>query len=167
MKYCINLIVVILLAVVVNSCSKDTYKNYPGGVPNEIISILDVRPFYKGKDVKLGKESLEGAFKLSAVVVSDHTEKNLPAGLLIVQDNRRLQTLRGIAIELGAAAANYHPGDSLLIDMTGALLTRKNGILTITGLSESSITKKGKGVVAINAVTIAQVKANPDSYEST
>jgi hypothetical protein len=167
MKYLVNLFLIILVAVVINSCTKDTYENYPGGVPNDIGSILDVRPLYKGKDVMLTKEQLYGASRLAVVVVSDHTEKNLPAGLLVVQDSRRLSTLRGISIDLGAAAAKYHPGDSLMIDISGSMLTRKEGILTITGLPESNITVKGKGVVAINAITAAQLKANPDNYEST
>ncbi len=166
MKYLVHLILIVVVAAPVNSCRKDTYKNYPGGVPNDIISILDVRPIYKGKDVKLTKDALEGSSRLSAVVVSDHKEKNLPTGLLIVQDNRRLQTLRGIAIELGSAAS-YKPGDSLNINISGGTLTRKNGILTITGLTDADIKLAGKGVVAINAVTAAQVKANLDNYEST
>lgn len=164
MKYLVNLFLIIIIAI--NSCTKDTYKNYPGGVPNEIISLLDVRPLYKGKDVALTQENLYGSSKLCVVVVSDHTDKNLPAGLLVVQDNRRLQTLRGISIEL-ATAANYHPGDSLVINVSGSTLTRKNGILTITGLKESDIKAAGKGIVAINAVTTVQLKTNPDYYEST
>lgn len=167
MKYLIKLFLIINLAVAINGCNKDTYENYFGGTPYEVVSILDVRPLYKGQDVILSEENLYGASKLAVVVVSDHTEKNLPGGLLVVQDSRRLQTLRGISIELGAAAAKYHPGDSVMIDIAGGTLTRKNGILTITGLTESNITPKGKGVVAINAITVAQIKANPDYYEST
>jgi hypothetical protein len=167
MKYLVNLFLIINIAVAINSCSKDTYENYPGGEPYEIISVLDVRLLYKGEDVVLSKDNMYGASRLAAVVASDHTGKNLPEGLLIVQDNRRLQLLRGISIELGAAAANYHPGDSLMIDVSGSTLTRKDGILTITGLTESSITPQGKGVLNINAITIAQLKAKPDDYESS
>lgn len=167
MKYSVNLFLIIIIAVAINSCTKDPYKNYPGGVPNDIVSVLDVRPLYKGKDVTLTQENLYGASKLAVVVISDHTEKNLPAGLLIVQDNRRLQSLRGIAIELGDAAAKYHPGDSLLINISGSILTRKNNILTIIGITESRISAKGKGGVAINPVTTAQLLANPENYESS
>ena len=168
MKYLLNLFLIISIAVAINSCTKkDTYKNYPGGEPNDIVSILDVRPLYKGQDVTLGKENVYGASKLAAVVVSDHTGKNLPEGLLVVQDSRRLGTLRGISIDIGAAAAKYHTGDSVLIDFSGSTLTRKNGILTITGLSESKVVVKGKGIVAINAITVAQLKANPGNYESS
>lgn len=167
MKYLVNLFLIIIIAAAINSCTKDTYENYFGGTPYDVVSILDVRPLYKGKDVMLSKDNLYGGDKLAAVVVSDHTEKNIPEGLLVVQDSRRLDTLRGISIELGAAAAKYHPGDSLMIDISGSTLTRKNGILTITGVTDAKITPKGKGVVAINAITIAQLLANPDKYESS
>lgn len=166
MKYLVTLFLIINGAVAINSCTKDKY-NYPGGTPNEIVSILDVRPLYKDQDVVLTKDNLYGASKLAVVVISDHTEKNLPEGLLVVQDSRRLSTLRGISIALGAAAANYHPGDSVVIDISGGTLTRKNGILTITGLTETNITASGKGVVAINAITVAQLQANTGNYEST
>src|SRR5882762_4684009 len=135
MKYLLSLFLIISIAVVINSCTKNTYKNYPGGTPNAVVSILDIRPLYKGKDVTLTTENAYGASTLAAVVVSDHTKGNLPQGLLVVQDSRRLATLRGISIDIGAAAASYHPGDSVMIDISGSTLTRKNGILTITGLT--------------------------------
>ncbi|WP_107685696.1 DUF5689 domain-containing protein [Niastella koreensis] len=167
MKYFVNLFLIITLAVIVNSCTKKTYENYPGGTPNDVISILDVRPIYKDQDVVLSKDILYGATKLAGIVISDHTEKNLPAGLLVIQDNRRLATLRGISVEIGDAAAKYHPGDSVVIDVTGGTLTRKNGILVITGVTDANVTAAGKGAVAINAVTVAQLQANPALYESS
>jgi hypothetical protein len=167
MKYLVNLFLITSLIVVINGCNRDTYEEYFGATPNDIVSILDVRPIYKGEDVILSKGNLYGATKVAGVVVSEHAEKNLPEGLLVVQDNRRLSTLRGISIELGAAAAKYHPGDSLLIEVAGGTLTRKNGILVITGLTEANISPRGKGVCNINAITIAQLLAKPENYEST
>jgi hypothetical protein len=166
MKYLVKLFLIINIAVAISGCNKDKY-NYPGGTPYDIISVLDVRPLYKGQDVILSKENMYGATKLGVVVISDHTGKNIPAGLLVVQDNRRLATVRGISIELGAAAANYHPGDSLVIDVAGSTLTRKNGLLMITGLTEADFTAAGKGAVAINTITTTQLSAHPDYYESS
>ncbi|MBO9620050.1 MAG: hypothetical protein J7539_13560 [Niabella sp.] len=167
MKYIINLFLVLSTAAVVSSCTKNTYENYPGGVPYDVVSIFDVRPLYKGQDVTLTKEMLYGGTKLAAVVISDHTAGNIPDGLLVVQDSRRLSSLRGISIELGATAANYHSGDSVMIEIEGGTLTRKNGILTITGVPASGVTPKGKGVLSVNPINAAQLKANPDIYEST
>ena len=167
MKRLLYTFLMISTTAIINSCNKDGYGNYPGAEPNSIVSILDVRPLYKGTDVILSKENVYGASKLSAIVVSDHTEGNLPAGLLVVQDNRRLNTLRGISIELGSAAADYHPGDSVMIDISTGVLTRKNGVLTITGLTKSNITALGKGTVSMNAITVAQLNEGLDNYEST
>jgi hypothetical protein len=167
MKSFLNLFLIINIVVVISGCNKITYENYPGGTPSDIISCLDVRQLYKEEDLVLTKENMFGASKLAAVVISDHTEKNLPAGLLVVQDIRRLQTLRGISIELGAAAANYHSGDSVLVEIAGSTLTRKNGILTITGVTEDKVTAAGKGTLALNTVTTTQLNAHPELYESS
>lgn len=167
MKHLLYCLLMISATAAISSCNDDGYGNYPGGVPNSIVSILDVRPLYKGKDIALTKENVYGASQLAAVVISEHTEKNIPEGLLVVQDSRRLATLRGIAIDLGAAAANYHIGDSVLIDISGGTLTRKNSILTITGLTASNVVNKGKGTVTLNAVTVAEMLANPGNYESS
>ncbi|WP_300602044.1 DUF5689 domain-containing protein [Niabella sp.] len=167
MKYIFNLFLVLSVAAAISSCTKNTYENYPGGVPHDVVSILDIRPLYKDQDVTLTKEMLYGGTRLEAVVISDHTEGNIPGGLLVVQDNRRLNTLRGISIDLGAAAAGYHPGDSVMIDIIGSTLTRKNGILTLTGITGAMITPRGKGIVNINAINIGQLLANPDDYESS
>src|SRR5688572_2341516 len=83
MKYLVNLFLIINIAAAIGGCNKDTYEKYFGAEPNDVVSILDVRPIYKGQDVVLTKENLYGASKLAAVVVSDHTEKNLPEGLLV------------------------------------------------------------------------------------
>ncbi|MBO9632428.1 MAG: hypothetical protein J7578_04875 [Chitinophagaceae bacterium] len=155
------------IAAVTGSCNKVTYENYPGAVPYDVVPILDLRPLYKGKDVPLTKKNLYGGSRLAAVVISDHTGGNLPKDLLIVQDSRRLSTLRGISIELGSAAANYKLGDSLVIDISSGTLTRKNGILTITGITAANIRAAGKGTMGINAITVAQLKANPNDYESS
>ncbi|MFT4094735.1 MAG: DUF5689 domain-containing protein [Niabella sp.] len=166
MKNIYHLLSIFVLAAGLSSCLKDI-KNYAGGDPYDVVAILDVRPVYKGQDVTLTKDNLYGATKLAATVISDHTEGNLPEGLLVVQDSRRVSLLRGIAIDVGAAAANYHPGDSVIIDIAGGTLTRKNGILTITGLTDANITAVGNGTISINAITTTQLKANPDNYEST
>lgn len=166
MKNIVKLFLIAGIAVALNSCKKSE-GDYFGATAYDIVSVLDVRPVYKGQDVTLTKENLYGGDKLATVVISNHADGNLPEGLLIVQDSRRLNLVRGISIDLGAAAANYVPGDSLIIDIAGSTLTRKNGILTITGVTVNDITPKGKGIVGINVVTAPELKANIDKYESS
>jgi Family of unknown function (DUF5689) len=150
-------------------CKKDIYPgDYPGGKLSPYIALMDIRDIYKGKDVSLTTDNMFGADKIAGIVISDHSGGNTPAGLVIIQDRRRLSQLRGIAISLGADAAGYQPGDSLVIDVRGAVLKRIDGILQLSGIANNMITKVSSG----NAIDIPIVKANailatPDAFEST
>lgn len=146
-------------------CKKD---NYPGGKVSPFISLFDVRMLHKGSDVTLTTENMFGADKITGLVISDHSGGNLPAGLLMVQDSRRLGRLRGIAIPVGSDAANYMPGDSVVINAVGAVLKMVDGSMQLTNIGSEDITKISSG----NALVPVIVKASnvleaPDAYEST
>ncbi|MBB6237845.1 hypothetical protein HDC90_002469 [Pedobacter sp. AK013] len=158
---------IVLLAVPLlwSGCKKS---NYPGGTISAYIPLFDLRSLYKGSDVTLNIDNMFGSTSISAVVVSDHSGKNLPAGLLIVQDKRRLGELRGIAIPIGADAAKYVPGDSVTINVEGGVLKRIDGILQITNIPSSKIEKKASNVpIPPNRVPSSFILANPEKYEST
>ncbi|MFT3980290.1 MAG: DUF5689 domain-containing protein [Ferruginibacter sp.] len=165
MKNIIPIIFCLTAALGFWGCEKD---KYPGGTPYNEIALLDLRGIYNGTPVTLTKEIMFGGDKLRAMVVSDHRGGNSPEGLVMVQEKRRLGLLRGIAINLGAAAGDYLPGDSLQVMLEGATLTRENGILQLKDVDAADITKISTG----NPVTVVPVKANliiasPDAYEST
>lgn len=146
-------------------CKKD---NYPGGQISPYIAIFDVRNLYKGQDVSLTTNNLFGSDYITGVVVSDHTGGNLPAGLLVVQDNRRLSKLRGISIALGDAAADFVPGDSVVVKVTGGVLKRVDGILQITGITKEKINKVGTAEnILANEISTKTILADPDEYESS
>ncbi|MCH5716547.1 DUF5689 domain-containing protein [Niabella hibiscisoli] len=155
------------MLLALGSCKKGGFGNYPGGVPYEYIAIFDIRNIYKGQDVQLTRDALAGATFLHAIVTSDHSGGNLPEGLLVLQDNRRNNWLRGICVNLGADAANYHPGDSVKIKIEGATLTRKDGVLQITDLSASDVVKTSSGnEVTVTKIDAGAILANPQTYES-
>ena len=146
-------------------CKKD---NYPGAKVSPYMSIFDIRNIYKGKDVTLTTENMFGADKIAAVVVSDHSGSNLPEGLLVVQDSRRLAQLRGISIPIGEAANEYTTGDSVIINVSGGVLKRVNGILQLTGIKSSAVTKVSSGIaVEVPIKKANEVLATPELYEST
>jgi len=146
-------------------CKKD---NYPGGSISSFIAIYDVRNIYKGDDVTLTKDNMFGSTSITGIVVSDHSGGNMPAGLLIVQDNRRLSQLRGMAFPIGAAAADYKTGDSVIINIEGAVLTKAGGMMQITQLAEGAITKvSSNNTIPPNRVPVSFILANPEKYEST
>ncbi|ACU62707.1 DUF5689 domain-containing protein [Chitinophaga pinensis] len=155
-----------LLSSLISSwgCEKETY---PGAQISPYVAIFDVRNLYRGQDLVLNNDNLKGGHSLAAMVVSDHSGGNLPEGLLVVQDARRLSTLRGISIPLGADATSFVPGDSVIIHIDGKTLSRVNGILEIKGVSKGDIQKvSSDNVIPINRVTIGQMQTNPDAYES-
>ncbi|QHS63668.1 DUF5689 domain-containing protein [Chitinophaga agri] len=146
-------------------CVKDTY---PGAEISPYIAIFDIRNLYRGEDLVLNRDNMKGGTRLAAMVVSDHSGGNLPEGLLVVQDARRLSALRGISIPLGADAASFVPGDSVIIHVEGKTLSRVNGILEIKGVTRGDIEKVSSGnEIPINRVTIGQMQTSPDTYEST
>ncbi|SFW35304.1 DUF5689 domain-containing protein [Chitinophaga sancti] len=159
-------LVYLLLILLVWGCQKS--ETYPGGRISPYISIYDLRNLYKSKPVTLSEDNMLGSTSIAAMVVSDHRGGNLPAGLLIVQDARRLAKLRGIAIPLGDVANNYLPGDSVIIDVQGAVLEKVAGMLELTGVSLTGIRKVSSGnAIPVNRVTTAAILANPGDYEST
>ncbi len=143
-------------------------QNYPGGEVSPYFPLYDLRKLYKGSDVTLTTDIMFSSNSITGVVISDHSGNNLPAGLLIIQERRRLDSLRGIAIQIGADAAKYVPGDSVKIKIDGAVLKRLNGTLQITGVDGSAITKVASGrVIPPNRVGNNLILAKPGNYEST
>ncbi|MEO6521865.1 MAG: DUF5689 domain-containing protein [Mucilaginibacter sp.] len=164
-KILLYTLTLIAVAATWSGCTK--VSNYPGGTLGSIIAVTDIRTIYKGTDVTLNTDNMFGATKMVGMVVSDFSGGNMSAGLLVVQNNRRTR-LRGISIALGADAASFVPGDSVNIDIAGGTLTRIKGILQITGLSKSNVTKISSGnVIAGTRATSAQILTTPDNYEST
>ncbi len=165
MKKLIPFLYCLVAVLVFAGCTKD---KYPGGVVNGYISMLDLRGIYNDADLVLTQADLFGGEKIAGLVVSDHRGGNTPAGLVILQDSRRLNLIRGIAIDLGAAATNYIPGDSLEVNIIGAKLTRVKGLLVLQGVEASDIQKVASGrPIAVPIVKSNAIIANPEQYEST
>lgn len=158
----------LLLSVAFTWAGCTKFSNYPGGVISPYIPIYDLRNLYKGSDVTLSTGNMYGCDKVTGLVVSEYSGKNMPAGLLILQDHRRLSLLRGIAINIGADASKYSSGDSVIVTIAGGVLSRINGTLQISNVSANSVTKiSGGNVMAPNRVPSSSILQNPSTYEST
>jgi hypothetical protein len=136
------------------------------------ISNFDLRLLFKETDLTLNTENLRGASYIKGVVVSDHSSNNVPAGLLIVQNSRiagnAIDSLRGIAVNIGTDAAKYMPGDSVHINIVGATLKRVNGILQLAGVTPASVEKKATGRrVILRLVNTGELAIHAGYYEST
>lgn len=158
----------LLLAVVFTWAGCKKFNNYPGGTVSPYIPIYDLRNLYKGSDVALSTGNMYGCDKVTGLVVSDYSGNNLPSGLLILQDHRRLSLLRGIAINIGADAAKYVSGDSVIVAIAGGTLSRINGTLQITNVSASAVTKiSTANDIPPNRVPASSILKDPSTYEST
>jgi hypothetical protein len=150
-----------------SGCQKLNGNNYPGGQIVDYIPLLDLRQLYLGTDVTLDSKNMYGATSVTGIVISDFSGGNMPAGLLVIEDHRRLNTWRGIVINLGADASKYVPGDSITVKVAGSTLTRTNGVLQITNVNAANVSKVSSGgVPGVTKVTSSQVLANPQDYES-
>lgn len=157
----------LLIVAVQYGCEKVGYGNYPGGEVGPYIAIFDVRNMYKGEEITLTKENMFGSGTVYGVVVSDHSGGNMPDGLLVVQENRRLSQLRGISIPIGDAAKNYVPGDSVKVNIEGGVLKRVDGILQITNLAATNVQKTSSGNdIPVVRVPSSSILNDPDRYES-
>lgn len=165
-KILLNIMFLSCLGALFVACDKTG--NFPGADVNPNIAIYDLRSFYKGVDYPLTVKSMMGAVGITGTVVSDHSGHNIPEGLLMVQDKLRLNELRGIAIDIGDAANNYVPGDSVTVNLTGGVMKRVDGLLVVTGVNPSAVTKIASGkTIPVNRVPSSYIMADPDKYEST
>lgn len=149
----------------------DGYGNYEGGTVSSFIPIYDLRNLYKGSDVSLTKDGMFGSTSISGVVVSDYAENNFTdnlKGLVFIQDNKRLNSLRGIALNVGADASKWVTGDSVHVNIEGGVLTKVNGMLQVNNVPAANIVKKmSDKPIASNGVLAANILADPGRYEGT
>ncbi|RYY26738.1 MAG: hypothetical protein EOP41_04420 [Sphingobacteriaceae bacterium] len=166
MKKIILYISLLSIAFVWAGCEKEM--NYPGGNISPYIPLYDLRNLYKGSDVTLSTANMYGSDKVTGIVISDHRGGNMPAGLLVIQDHRRLTQYRGIAIALGDDAAKYISGDSVTVTVAGGVLTRANGMLQIKNVAATAVSKiSGGNAVIATRVPSSTILASPEVYEST
>jgi hypothetical protein len=168
-------LVLLSLSFVWSGCKDDDYingfGNYEGGAISSYIPIFDLRSLYKGSDVTLTKEVMFGSTSISGVIISDYTENNFSdnlKGLVFIQDNKRLNSLRGIALNVGADASKWLSGDSVHINIEGGVLTKVNGMLQVNNVSSSNFVKKmSNKPIATNGVLAANILVDPTRYEGT
>ncbi|RZK58012.1 MAG: hypothetical protein EOO87_01375 [Pedobacter sp.] len=156
-----------LFAVVLGwtACEKEVIGR---GQISPFIPIYDLKNLDKGEDVTLDINKMFGSDHISGIVVSDHSGGNLPEGLLMIQDKKRLNELRGIAIPIGADATKYVRGDSVKISIVGGVLKRVDGLLQVANVPATAITKLGSNMpIAANRVPSSNILADPFKYEST
>ena len=161
--------IIALAASTVLSCKKDS--DYISGTISPFISNFDLKKSFKGSDLTLTQEVMKGASSVKGVVISDFTSGNTPAGLLVIQNSRivgnGIDSIRGIAFNIGADAAKFTTGDSVHVNVEGGVLKRVNNIFQITGISGSAVNKVASNKkINVPVVTIGKLLAEPEVYEN-
>ncbi len=169
-KFIFYITALVLVCASFAGCKRDN--DYIPVAVSPYISNFDLRNLFKNADLALSTETLGGANFIKGVVVSDYTSNNMPSGLLVIQNSRiagnAIDSLRGIAINIGADASKYVPGDSVHIKISGATLKRIDGVLQLTGVASSDVEKKASGrKIILRAVTAGAIASRPGFYEST
>ncbi|HMI05348.1 MAG TPA: DUF5689 domain-containing protein [Pedobacter sp.] len=152
------------------SCKKDS--DYVSGTISPFISNFDLKKSYKEADLTLTADVMKGATSIKGVVISDFTSGNTPVGLLVLQNSRivgnGIDSIRGMALNIGADASKYMVGDSVHIKVEGGVLKRVDGVLQITGVAGSAINKVASGkTIKIPVVNLGKLLTAPGNYENT
>lgn len=123
----------------------------------EPISIQALRKLYAGRDTQLGHLAIRG------VITSDAANRNFGSGNIIVQDG-----MSAVMIYFGNQAAGLPDlGDSVIVGLSGAVLTRYNGVLELKNskAAQVSVVDKGKSVQPLT-MTIAALHKRFAELES-
>lgn len=136
-------------AVLFSSCEKDVYHADP-------LSLENIKALYKDVDITLPES------RISGVVITDVDNGNHVPGYIVIQNQTH-----GMALEL-STANQYKLGDSVVVDVTGKLLTRYQGWLQIRNVDADKVRKvtTNRSVVA-RAVSVSNLYNNLDKYENT
>lgn len=157
----------VLTALACTSCLKEN-PDYAAGQPSPNVSLEDLRRLYNGSNVVLESAQLSGAHQVVGIVVSDAGGANVPGGpsTLVVQNKRR-GAVRGIIIPL-SGNANATVGDSVVVDVAGATLSKTAGALRIEGVTADRVRKvSSNNAVTARDINIETLLNNFDQYEGT
>lgn len=123
-----------------------------------LLTIDSLRKLFPGTEVTLP------ALRIRGVVISDRVNGNVSGGAIVFQGGAED---RGILLYYGGNP-DYLLGDSLEIDLTGALLKSFKGKLEVEGITPANTVLLASGrSISPRELTIAQVLADFPLYEST
>lgn len=162
----IQLILFLSMLIALAACMKEN-PDYAAGALSPYISLNDLRKMYKGEDVQIpagnGKPS-----KIVGVVISDASGGNTAPDEIILQQFRT-NLVRGISVQLDVSAVGkFNAGDSLMIEIGGSSLVRRQGRLKLVNVTAANVTRVAENRRAdTTVVSLKDLSDNFDNYEST
>lgn len=125
-----------------------------GGVVNTV-TIASIRALYSGSDVTIGNGK-----KIKGTVISDRSNGNIDTRNMVIQDNSA-----GIVVRF-ASTHSFNLGDEVEVDVSAQDLTDFNGLVQVDFVPNAKATVAGNGNIIPQVVTVAQILASYDNYES-
>ncbi len=123
-------------------------------VGGNLISISTLRAAFGG--------SVPTNSKINAYVISDRTTGNIVSQNMVVMD-----ASAGITVRF-TSAHTFNEGDQIEIPLDGATLGEFSGLMQLEGIPSGSVTVVSTGnVVPPTTITVANLLANPETYESS
>ncbi len=120
------------------------------------ISIADCRALYTGSTTNAPPD-----LKIRGIVTSDYVNANLDPKNMVIQD-----ATAGIVVRFDANYS-FPVGTDIEVNISGQELSEFNGLLEVNNVSISNATVVGTGTVTPAVVTIADINANFEAWEST
>jgi hypothetical protein len=123
-------------------------------IGGNLISISSLRTAFGG--------TIPSNSKINGYVISDRNTLNLVSQNMVVMD-----ATAGITVRFTTTTHSFNEGDQVEISLTGGSLTDYNGLMQLEGIATSSVSVISSGnSVPPTTVTVADLNANPENYES-
>ncbi len=152
---CLLLVIAIGMSFV--SCKKD--KNIaPAAVPAQTISFTDLKKLSTGASVKV-----PDAKKITGIVISDISNKNIDAKTVILQEATGKP---GIVITFDAAQT-FAAGDQVEVNISNQVLAQVNGEIQLTNIPSANAKKTGTGTIVPAITNAADVIKNATALAAT
>jgi hypothetical protein len=122
-----------------------------------LFTIRQIRDMYTGTSQTIGS-----GYKVKGIVISDKVNKNINSQNIALQD-----ATGGIVLRFESGATLPSLNDEVEVFISGGSLSVFNGVLQVSNLNSSNISKTGTGSVTPRVATIRQLLDSLDVWEST
>lgn len=141
----------------INDATKGTGGSTGGGGNEVLKSIAEIRSGFTGTTTKAPANSY-----IKGIVISDKDNKNINGQNLIIQEPNG----KGITVRFNAAHT-FALGDEVSIVISDQELSEFNSLLQLNKIPNANAKKIGTGTITPAVVTIKDLNANFENYEST
>lgn len=126
-----------------------------------IVSIQELKEFYKGEDIILNQKNNFDKIYISGVVVSSYNSGNLPIeNAVVIQEGQT-----GIILLPDEKATNVKLGDSVQINIETGTLSAVDGNINVKGIKTQDFdVLKENTLLKPRSVALAELNSNPSSY---